>query len=225
VRAGGGDLEGALGVGLAPDIGEVELVRDDGAGRRGARGDGDRLAVEELDRVLQRFGADDAHPLHGHDLLGVVLRDEQRPNAFPAARQADGEGAADGTNLSVEGELTDDGEAGAGLPVDGSGRGQDAEGDRKVEGGALLAQSRRRQVDRDAIGRKCIAGIPDRGADALPALPHGGIRQTHRGEDRQPARDVDLDPDQSRLDPDQRRRKHVGDHGAFSEPSPSPSTS
>src|SRR3989338_10959417 len=55
VGAGGRDLEGALGVRLAADVGEVEIVRRGPGGReRGGRRRGDGLAVEEPDHLAER---------------------------------------------------------------------------------------------------------------------------------------------------------------------------
>jgi hypothetical protein len=60
VRAGGGDLEGTLGGGLAHDVGEIELRFVDG----GAGGDGrlgKRAASERGDQVGERRGARQSH--------------------------------------------------------------------------------------------------------------------------------------------------------------------
>jgi hypothetical protein len=66
---------------------------------------------------------------------------------------------------------------------------QQRQRDRQIEAAALFGQLGRRQVDRDASGRKRIAGIQQRRAHALAALAHHGSRQTDDGEIRQATAD------------------------------------
>ena len=59
----------------------------------------------------------------------------------------------------------------------------------------------------NALEREREAGVPDRRADALPALTHRGIRQAHRRKRGQPLAHVDLDADQRRVDAGQQAEK------------------
>ena len=61
---------------------------------------------------------------------------------------------------------------------------------RQVVHRAGLAHIGRGKVDRDAAVREFKAQILDGGADAVSALPHGGIRQTYDGKGGQPARNI-----------------------------------
>ena len=171
VGAGGRDLEGALGVRLAADVGEVEIVRRGPGGRwRGGRGRGDGLAAEEPDRLAERRRREDAQALDGARLGRIVDGDDEGRDAVPAAGERDGEGAAHGLDLAVERELADDREGVRRAVAQGAGGGEDAEGDRQIEGGALLAEVGGREVHGDAVVREGEAGVADRGADALAAL-------------------------------------------------------
>ncbi len=131
----------------------------------------------------------------------------------PPAGQAHGQHAPHGLDLAVQGELAHHGHRLRSVPLHDARRGQDPQGDRQVEGRALLAEAGRPQVDGDAVAGEGQAGIPDGCAHALPALPHGGVRQAHRGEGREPAGDVDLDADEDGLDPEQRGRQDAREHG------------
>ena len=100
----------------------------------------------------------------------------------------------------VEGQLPHHEEARQPLGLDRARRRQEPERDRQVEADALLPHVRRREVDGHPLEREREAGVPDRRADALPALAHRGIRQAHRRERGQPLAHVDLDADQRRVD-------------------------
>jgi len=212
VAAGGGDLERALGVGLAPDVGEVEIV----AGRRHRLGRDRRrrrrLAVQQCHGVSQRRGRQHAQPVDGRGLAAVVARHEQRADAAASARQADGQRSPHRLDLTVESQLTDDGELTESPVVQRAGGGQDAERDGQVERRALLAQIGGGEVHRDSIGREGEAGIANRRAHALAALAHGRVGQADGGERGQPRGDVDLDAHEGGPDAVKRCRQDVGQH-------------
>jgi hypothetical protein len=67
--------------------------------------------------------------------------------ALAAADEADGEDTTDGVDLTIEGELADDGAAAHLAGGDGAGRGRDAEDDGHVEGRAFLAEIGGSEVD------------------------------------------------------------------------------
>ena len=68
--------------------------------------------------------------------------------------------------------------------------GQQRQQQRQVVHRAGLAHIGRGEVDRDAAVRELEAQILDGGADAVSALPHGGIRQTYDGKGGQSARNI-----------------------------------
>jgi hypothetical protein len=59
-------------------------------------------------------------------------------------------------------------------------------------------------------------GVPDRGADALAALSHGGVGKADGRERWEPTGDVDLDAHERGLDSDERRGEHASQHGVRS---------
>ena len=82
------------------------------------------------------------------------------------------------------------------------GRAQHADGDRHVEGGAVLAQVGGRQVDGDPARRQLEAAVLQRAADAHAPLAHARVGQPDDVAAGQPDRDVDLDVDGRGFDPD-----------------------
>jgi len=120
------------------------------------------------------------------------VRDEQRADAAPAARESDRQRAAYRADLPVERQLSDDDERPQTTLVQRAGRRQDAECDREIEGGALLPQPGRREVHGDAIGGEGESGVADRRPHTLAALPHRRVGKTHRREGRQSRGDVDF---------------------------------
>jgi site-specific DNA recombinase len=85
VRAGGGDLEAALGVRLAPHVGEIEavtLARPGGPACAGGRADLP-LAVQVLDGIVEGADGDHVDPRHHGGLGGIGRGHEERREAFP----------------------------------------------------------------------------------------------------------------------------------------------
>ena len=105
VRPCGGDLERALGMGVTPDVGEV-----DGVGRRGGQPSADirrggwRLAlpVQEVDRVLEGRDRDDAKLADRGGLRCIVRGHHEGSETAAPAGQGDGEYAANRAYSAVE---------------------------------------------------------------------------------------------------------------------------
>ena len=185
MRAGRGDLERTLGVRLAPDIGEVEIIRPGPSnGGRESHRHGGTVAVQQPDRVSERWRGEHVEPVDGERLGGVLHGHHERADPVASAGEPDRERAADRLDLAVERELSDDGVGSDDSVFHGSGGGEDAEGDRQVERCALLANVGGRQVHGDPIRREGETGVADRGAHALATLADGGVRQPHRGKGR-----------------------------------------
>ena len=169
--------------------------------RRIRQGGRDRaFVVEERRRLRER-----RHGIHRQSLehrgLGAIAGGEQAALEPCLARpQRHRQDPAHGMDRPVEGELPHDEQAREPLGPDGSGRRQEAERDRQVEADPFLPHVRRGQIDGDPLEREHEPRVPDRRANALPALAHRRIRQADRGERRQPLAHVDLDPHERRLD-------------------------
>ena len=188
VGAGRGDLQAALGVRVPAHVREIEPVtvrggRSAGAAVRTRRRDL-ALAVEVLDRVVQRGDGDDLDARDHAGLGRIRRRHEQRREALPARVQRDREHAAHRPDAAVERQLAHHERAIEPGRLHEAGGAEDADRHRQVEGRALLAELGRGEIYRDPIDRKLEAHVADRGPDAVAALPHGGIRKPNRGEGR-----------------------------------------
>ena len=98
--------------------------------------------------------------------------------------------------------------------VDHARRAEHPDGDRDVEGGAVLAQVGGRQVDGDPARRQLEAAVLERAADPHPPLAHAGVGQPDDVAAGEPDRHVDLDVDGRGFDPDDGgggdTREHAG---------------
>ena len=190
---------------LAAHVGEIGQLGLAGlVGRLGRRRL--QLAAEIRDRLAEvphgnRFDAAELGFARG---LGSA-EDPFEPR--PSRSLRNGESAANGPHPPVERKLAHRGVLREPLSRDLPGRGEDCERDREVEAGALLAQPRRREVDRDSLQRPFELGGADPAADAVLRLGAGAVGEPDDREAGEAAVDVRLDLDPPRLQPDER----VGD--------------
>jgi hypothetical protein len=70
------------------------------------------------------------------------------------------------------------------------------------------------QIDRHPAQWKTAAGVANRGSHPILTLSHRGIRQPHYHHARHALPDVDLDLDQHAVEPDDRARENLCQHGA-----------
>ena len=143
---------------------------------------------------------------------------EQTLRAEPPCALGDGENAADPTEPPVECELADGGGAFEGIARELLRRREERKRDRQVEAGALLAQLRRREVDRDPPRREAQLGSRDPGADSFPRLLAGAVGEADDREAGNAVTNVRLDVDPPRLETDEsmgdRACKHASRLGA-----------
>ena len=221
VGAGRRDGQGLDDVGVAADVGEVEVAggrRDDalaGIGRRRAL-----AAAQDLGHLGQAGGADDVEPLDEARLQHPLARDHEPRQARVRRSLGDGEGAAAGADLASQAQLAEDGVAlervGGQVAADGEDRARDGE----VEARAGLAHRRGREVHRDALERELEARVEDRRPHALARLAHRPVAEAHDREVGQARADVDLDGDPPRLEAVDRERGDAGEHGRHARPRP-----
>jgi hypothetical protein len=216
VTAGGGNLERALGGGLAPHIRKVGLVRR-GAGYQGgdvgACGLNCLLAGEMGAGLQQCASAADLEPFYHRCLGDVGLREEYAAIACCPRRKRHGKRAAHGTEVAFQADFADDhlvaqsfiGELAAGR--------ENAERDGKIEGGAVFPDIGRREIHRDATKGEGKTGIGQRGAHSLSAFLHRTLRQADGGERWQPVRDVHLDIHRVGVDAEDGGRTDSREHG------------
>jgi len=94
-------------------------------------------------------------------------------------------------------------------------RGEQGEGDGQVEMAAFLGHVGGRQVDGDALGRKCDGHRRQRGSHAVARLGHGLVGQAHEREGRDAGGDGALHLDLAGLDALEGDGVGAGDHGGL----------
>jgi hypothetical protein len=211
VGAGGGDLEGAAGLPLAADVGEVLDRRVGGAGR-GAGAAEVGPAGQPLPDLPEGGGAGDPQVGDQRRLGQVGLGDDQEPGARPAGGQGGREHALDRADVAAEAELADGPQAVEGGRRHRPGRGQQPDGDGQVEPGALLGQVGRWEGHGDAPVGPLVAGVAERGPQPVARLQDGGAAEPDHGHGGQAPPDVDLDPDRVCGEADQCGRGQPGQH-------------
>ena len=160
-----------------------------------------RLAVQAGDDLPERRDADRVDPLHDRRLGGIPGRQHQPPQPFGTRPDRQGQHAPHGFHRSVERQFADEHRAVHRLGVDAAHRRKNAHGDRQVEARTLLAEVGGSQIDDHFFARHPFAGVLERRADALFALFHGVVRQSHEVQPQPAARDVDLDGHRHGVDP------------------------
>ena len=96
--------------------------------------------------------------------------------------------------------------------IDRPDRGEQAKRDRKVEMRSFLGQIGRRKVDGDDLWRKREADRAKRTAHSFAALGDSFVGQANDDESRQTGRQLDLDFDGTRLEPQISDGRDQGDH-------------
>jgi hypothetical protein len=174
VASCGGHLQGPLGALLAADLREV------GSRRRGHRlpgrggGNGQRRAAAQIAQHAAEVGGRQHLDLGSEPRLGRVAGGHDYALAARVPHcQGEGEGPAHRPQAPVQGELSDQAQAGEARRLEGTRRGQDGHGDGEVEADAPLAEAGRRQIDGDAAFGKALPGAGDGGAHPGGALADG----------------------------------------------------
>ena len=107
------DLQRALGLLLAVDLGKILLHRRRRVPRGGVRGGRNRLDAEQVvDDAEQSRAGDDLEPLDERRLLGVLGGHEDPLVAELAQPARSHQHAVDVAHAAVEGQLADEGAAG-----------------------------------------------------------------------------------------------------------------
>ncbi len=197
---------------LPANVGEIQIVRDRRERGRGRRDGHGVSTVQETHGVAQGRRGEHLEAVDRERLRVVRERHDERVDPLSPARETDGKHSAHALDLAVQRQLTDD-RIGADASVDDHpGSRENAERDRQIERGALLAEVGRSQVHRDPLGRKCKAGVSDGAAHSLTALANSRVRKTDHGEHGQPRTDVDFDTDERGLDAHERCGENSREH-------------
>ena len=172
--------------GLAPDGGQrfecgVGLPRHlfGEVGGQQRQGAGPGQMVHDLPKVV---GGEHSDPVEQGGLGGGFPREDDRTDIGGQSRLGEGQSTPDRAKGPVEGQLPHAQDAVDPIEVDLLRSGEDAQGEGKVVGRALLAQAGRGQVDRDALSGPAVTEVLDGTLDALLALPDGTVGQAHHQE-------------------------------------------
>jgi hypothetical protein len=211
---GGRDLQRAPGIGLAPDVGEVELTADR---LRRVRGRRRRWPVPPLQQggdQRHRGHAQHLDPLDQRGLGGVLQRHDQALVAGLPSAGRERDRTRHRPQLAAQRQLAADRIGAEAVPGDLPRRRQQRDGEREVEAGAGLADVGRRQVRGQPLEWELETGVEERRADALARLADRRVREADDGEGRQAAADVDLDRDLDAVDALDRECCHACEHVA-----------
>ena len=124
----------------------------------------------------------------------------------------DGQKTTDGAQAAVEGELAQKHDALEIGPHELFARLQKADGNGKIEGGALLPEIGGSKVDRHLDDGEGEPAVLECGAHALLGFLDGGIGQTHHLKGGHALVDVRLHRDGHPFEPRQRKTRHIRDH-------------
>ncbi len=163
VATGGGNLEGALDFFLPLDVGKVELVLVQVAGKLGARVDDCGLdgfgAVEVVDDLDDVFGTVDFEVVDDGSLAGVVAWQYDALVFAAACLDGHRQGPFDGAQAAVERHLAHNDVVAQPFGTHLAVGGEDTDGQGQVVGGALLAYVGRGHIDDHAALRDVVAAM------------------------------------------------------------------
>ena len=211
------DLQRAFHMHLAPHVGEIlRIVRRRRierfvVGRHGRRNL--RLAVQVSDDLAQGRGADHLDAVDNRGLRRVFHRQHHPPQPLRTRPDRNGKHAPHGFERAVERQFADEHRPGDRPGVDAAHRREDSHGDRQVETRPLLAQVGRSEAHDHLLARHPLARVLERRPDALFALLHGIVGQSHEVHAQTAAGDVDLDGHRHGVDPGDRSCKCTNEHG------------
>ena len=212
-----GDLQRTFHMRLAPHVGEIlRIVRRRRierfvVGRHGRRNL--RLAVQVSDDLAQGRGADHLDAVDNRGLRRVFRRQHHPPQPLRTRPDRNGKHAPHGFERAVERQFADEHRPGDRPGVDAAHRREDSHGDRQVETRPLLAQVGRSEAHDHLLARHPLARVLERRPDALFALLHGIVGQSHEVHAQTAAGDVDLDGHRHGVDPGDRSCKCTNEHG------------
>ena len=218
--AGGGDGQRLDDVGVAADVGEVEVALGERERRSRRRsGGGGRSPPRRISATCARLlapstSSPSTSAASSARCAGPRARRAPRARAPSATASAPRHGRIS----PAEPELAEDRVALERLGRDVAAGGEDRARDGEVEARAGLAHRRRREVDRDALERELEARVEDRRPHALARLAHGAVGQADDREVGQARAHVDLDRDAPRIESVDGEGGDAGEHGGHARP-------
>jgi hypothetical protein len=138
--------------------------------------------VQRIQRFRQRTHDTNVEAIYDARFGGVLWWQHQAAQAEAPCRDRNRQYAANAVDGSVQRQLAQHDGVIDGAAVQLTGRGEQAQGDWQVKGGPRFANVGWCEIHRYAMWWKREPGIPDRGTDAIPALPDGRIREAYHRE-------------------------------------------
>ena len=211
----GGHLQGAFGLLLSLDVGEVRQRKRLAVRRPGRRG-GEGIRAGEVRRQgLDVRDAIDREPLGEGGLPGVFSGDENRfKPCFPGS-QRHGQYAGHGAHLAFQAQLAEKGAADFGKTQGARGR-ENAQEDGQIIECAGFSGACGGEVEGDMAHREAKAAHLDGGAHPFPGLLHRGVGQTNHIEAGKPGGDVTLHRNLIAVDALEPQGAHTAEHGRSS---------
>ncbi len=216
VPAGRRDFQRSLGDRLASDLGEIHAVRCGRSERRSDIRPCQRKPHPPRQKpadLTQRCGGAHLEPLHQRRFRCVWGRHDQTPRPVCAGALGHRKGAAHGSDITLEPDLTQHDELRQRTRRDLATGDEDPERDGEIEARAGLRPVGRGQVDRDAPERKLEARVHDCGVHPFPALLHRALGQPDGRERGQAIGKIDLDLDRIGIDAEHSGGPDASEHG------------
>src|SRR5256714_3084494 len=212
MRAGRGDLQGTLGMGLTKDLRQVDVMgRWNSLHRLNRRRLLKRGAFVPVNLELSKMSHAD-HRSRGCDLRlrHVACRDIEAPDSQAVEVGDDRQCAPDRADGAVQCQLAKPGSVRGQAAVL---RGVDDGGCyREVEATPLFRQLRRREVDGHFAAGKFETAVVDRDLDAFASLLQRPIAQPDDVKSREPVGNVGLDLDPDAVEAEYRSGQGPGQH-------------
>ena len=196
--AGGGHLERPARGGLAADIAEISCFVGGVCIDSGCGGAGGRVILrlgEHRDDLGEMADAEDVYAIDDGGLGGIFGGEDQVANFLVAGADGDRKSSANGSNGTVERELSHDEMVVE--TFEGTHCAQNGEGHGEIETGTFFAELSGGEIDGDGLVGVPEAGVHERGLDALTAFANrviGGADQ-HEIAGHTAAEKIDLDVD------------------------------
>jgi hypothetical protein len=168
------------------------------------------LAFEEFGRLAEIADGNHAQALDDGGFGGVLGGHENAGASVPTRLDGDGQHAFDGTHGAGQGQFAHHDETVQPVGLDLFARRQHAQGDGQIETRTFLLDVGGRQIDGGPPQGKLKPGIVDGGADAVPRLFDGRVRQPDDDHDCVSPSRIDFHLDRVRVDTLDRGGTYLG---------------